>query len=363
MLVDDSAVVRGLVSRWIDTEPDLALAGSCVDGQQALDRVAAINPDVIVLDIEMPRLDGLTALPELRKRAPKAKIVMASTLTRRGADVTLRALSAGAADYLAKPDGARLASARDFREDLLAKVRALGGNTDPRGIRPTGFTASRQAAKLGAPAPAIIPTTGPVKLRPARRVKPKAIVIGSSTGGPQALRVIAAALGPASGVPVLVVQHMPKTFTSVLAEHLDRAGPLSCVEAEDGMPIKPGRIHVARGDKHMLVCNRGGGLKLKLSDDPPENYCRPAVDPLFRSACEAYGGDLLALVLTGMGADGAAGSVTIADAGGLVLAQDEASSVVWGMPGAVARIGSASALVPLDKFGEKIQRIMRGNGL
>lgn len=334
LVCDDSLAVRGALCRLVGSDPALALAGRAADGAEAVRQVALLKPDVLVLDIEMPVLDGLAALPELLRRHPALRVLMVSTLTTRGAEITLRALCAGAADYIAKPGSATdLAAAGGFRDEFLAKLRALGG---------------RRAAAPGAP---------PMPLRPAPPAParpPRVLAIGSSTGGPQALLSLFGALPKDFPLPVVLTQHMPKTFTVILAEHITRLGGLVCREAVDGAPLRPGQALLAPGDRHLLVEPAGDGLAARLSDSPPENFCRPAVDPMLRSLAAATRGRTLAVILTGMGHDGLAGSRVLVEAGGQVLAQDEASSVVWGMPGAVAKAGLAHAVLPIGAIAAKL---------
>ncbi|MGI9381691.1 MAG: protein-glutamate methylesterase/protein-glutamine glutaminase [Methyloligellaceae bacterium] len=362
-VVDDSAVVRGLVTRWIDEEPSLATVGRYANGQLALDGIGASQPDVIVLDIEMPVMDGMTALPLLLKQRPGVKIIMASTLTRRNAEISLKALALGAIDYIPKPENNRgVTTSSDFRVQLLRKIKAVGPKR--------GVASARAATPVGAPSrsgtSAAMPASGQAaaspSLRPISSVSPKILVIGSSTGGPQALQNMFECVGPAlKSVPVLVTQHMPATFTTILAEHIGRSSGLVSKEGEDGEPLQPGTVYVAPGGFHMAVKKTATGAAIHVYDGPDVNFCKPAVDPLFASVAPIYGRAALAVVLTGMGSDGAAGSTQIADAGGTVIAQDEATSVVWGMPGAAAAAGACAAILPLDNVGEKVVALMRGS--
>ncbi|HYD98410.1 MAG TPA: chemotaxis response regulator protein-glutamate methylesterase [Alphaproteobacteria bacterium] len=374
MVVDDSAIIRGLLTRTLESDPLIRVVASVGDGQMALNTVARQPVDVIVLDIEMPVMDGLTALPKLAAAAPHAKIVMASTLTAKNADISLRAMANGAADYVTKPSSTReLGGAELFKRELVEKVKALGtrarqGNPNatapaplraaPGGAAPAGAPASG----AGTPAPTILNTLrargepAQIRLQPAKTDKPDIIAIGSSTGGPQALFEV---LGHLAGVPqpILITQHMPPTFTTILAEHITRQCRLTCAEGVDGEPIVGGRAYVAPGDFHMTVVQKGGVNCIALSKDPPENFCRPAVDPMMRSIVRAYGRRILAIILTGMGQDGMKGCDGVVAAGGQVLAQDEASSVVWGMPGAVAMAGLCSAVLPLKELGPHIRKL------
>ncbi|MEM6914854.1 MAG: chemotaxis-specific protein-glutamate methyltransferase CheB [Pseudomonadota bacterium] len=321
MVVDDSVVARGLMSRWLDADPQLAVIETSRTGKVAVENVSRAEPDVIVLDIEMPDMDGLTALPLLLKARPGVQVVMASTLTRRNAEISLKALSLGAADYLPKPESnSGVSTSTEFRRELLEKVKALGviGRRSARrgtpaakansGLRPVPVAnaATDQSAAPG----------GSSAVSPARRwssAAPRIVAIGSSTGGPQALAKVVAALGPvATRVPVVITQHMPPTFTSILAENLGRAAGIPSAEGKDGEELKPGQIYVAPGGKHMLVHNDGGSPRIALNDGPPVNFCKPAVDPMFECLAKIYGPACLAAVLTGMGNDGGKGALAIA---------------------------------------------------
>ncbi len=366
MVVDDSVVVRGLLSRWIDENKDLALVASHRNGRAAVDDIERSKPDVVVLDIEMPEMDGLTALPLLLKKKRDLVVIMASTLTRRNAEVSLKALSLGAQDYIPKPEtNSGVTTSVDFRRELIEKVIALGRRTRGRGASPTARVSSTAPAARTAFAPrkaAAAPApVGKFKLRPYSSVKPRILAIGSSTGGPQALTALFGVIGKAVGdVPVVVTQHMPPTFTVILAEHLMKAAGRPAAEGKDGEPLIAGRIYVAPGGKHMVIEKSGAGAVIRLKDGPPVNFCKPAVDPLFDSVASAYGSSTLATVLTGMGSDGAKGAGVIAAAGGSVIAQDEETSVVWGMPGATANSGVCSDVLPLTEIGPKIARILQG---
>ena len=342
MLVDDSAVIRGLLSRMIDPESDMEVAHSVQDGQRAVDTLKK-NPDidVILLDIEMPVMDGLTALPKLIQVKKDVKIVMASTLTLENAEISMKALKLGAVDYVPKPTSTReIGGASDFKQQLLDKVRGVMGQV---------------AAPAGAPAQAGAQRKplydGPVKLRDAAAImqKPEVIAIGSSTGGPQALFEVLKGLRGDVRQPIVLTQHMPPKFTTILAQHIQQSSGRQCAEGRDGEPLAPGKIYLAPGDFHMTIEARGTSKVIRLNQNPPENFCRPAVDPMFRSIAAAYGNRVLAVILTGMGSDGCKGSEDIVNAGGTLIAQDEATSVVWGMPGAVATAGLCTAVLPLKK--------------
>lgn len=361
MVVDDAVVVRGLVSRWINEEPGLELAASLRTGREAVDQLERVNPDVVVLDIEMPDLDGISALPLLLEKRRDLVVIMASTLTRRNAEISFRALSLGAADYIPKPETNReVTTSATFRRDLLAKIHTLGQRRLARArsapARPTSI------ARESALARPLVAAAAPFKLRSFSPGIPKVLLIGSSTGGPQALTALVAKLGAvAARYPVLITQHMPATFTTILAEHIARASGRPAHEAIDGEPVEAGIIYLAPGGRHMRVVRRNNVASIALDDGPLVNFCRPAVDPLFSTAAQVWGNAVLAVILTGMGSDGALGAADIVAAGGNVIAQDEATSVVWGMPGAAAAAGVCAAVLPLDQIAPKIIRVFAGD--
>jgi two-component system chemotaxis response regulator CheB len=337
MVCDDSAVIRGVVTRMLEAEDGVQVVARVANGQQALDELKRTPVDVVVLDIEMPVMDGMTALPLLLRADSGLKIIMASTLTTRGADIALRALRLGAADYVPKPSA--VTGDEGFRRELVEKVKGLG-RMRRRTNQPT-----REPATL--------------RLRPASIVPARLLAVGSSTGGPQALFALVQGLGKGLNVPVVMTQHMPPSFTPILAEHISKLGGLPCAEARDGEGLSAGRIYLAPGDRHLQVEASGGGLRARLTSDPPENFCRPSVDPMLRSAAAACDGRVLVAMLTGMGSDGLAGTRRVIDAGGTVVAQDEATSVVWGMPGAVAQAGLCHAVLPLPRIAPKLLEMLR----
>lgn len=367
MVVDDSAVIRGLISRWLEAEPDLTVAASVRTGLDAVHQIVRVSPDVVVLDIEMPDMDGISALPLLLEKKRDLIIIMASTLTRRNAEISFKALALGASDYIPKPESTREITAADvFKRDLIEKIRHLGAR-----LRRPAVVPSPSLAPVAQPARAVLPRTSagtmpPVAhpklmIRPFSSVAPRVLVIGSSTGGPQALMTLVAHIGPViDRFPVLITQHMPPTFTTILAEHLARTSGRPAHEAIDGEIIKPGRIYLAPGGMHMRVARSGASAVIALDDGPQINFCKPAVDPLFSSAVDIWQSGTMAVVLTGMGADGAGGGKAIVAAGGSVIAQDEATSVVWGMPGAVANAGICAAVLPLDQIAPKLVRLFSG---
>lgn len=338
MVVDDSAIVRGLIVQTLERDPALRVVARAANGEAALIELARTPVDVVVLDIEMPVMDGLTALPLILKLQPEARVVMASTLTRRNARISLQALQAGAADYVPKPETGGLVGADEFARELIAKVKALGGRGAVPSPTITAVAAPVRTASLSPP------------------VRPQVVAIGGSTGAPPALMTLFQALKGELEQAVLLTQHMPPTFTAMLAEQLERAGGRPAAEARDGEPVLPGRVYVAPGGWHMTVGRSGQVPVIRLNQEPPEHFCRPSVDPMLRSAAAVYGPGLLAVILTGMGADGAEGCRSVAEAGGRFVVQDEATSVVWGMPGAAARTGLAEAVLPLNQIAPWVRR-------
>jgi two-component system chemotaxis response regulator CheB len=308
----------------------------------------------VVLDIEMPVMDGLTAPPRLLAVRPQVKVIIASTLTVENATISLKALAAGAADYIAKPTTAELGSAVNFQRELIEKVKALAASA--RSAEPAGAGRPSAAGGTARPARAASPAR-PIALRSPSSAPPLVLAIGSSTGGPPALFSLLEALKTGFALPVLIAQHMPATFTRILAEHLAKVSGRPASEAQDGQLVVSGRVYVAPGDFHMEVVRGADGVAIRLSKEPPENFCRPAVDPLFRSVAAAYGRNALGCILTGMGHDGCAGGRAITAAGGTIVAQDEATSVVWGMPGAAAAAGICSAVLPLGALAPHIRKL------
>lgn len=325
LIVDDSSAVRGLWRKFLAGEPDFEVSGAVSNGKLALGFLDKTSVDVVLLDLEMPELDGMSALPAILKQHPGIKVIVVSALTARGSVAAVQALVAGASDYMTKS----------------------GTQSVPRGLEETG---RELIAKIRAVAPPRRPQpTNPVRVTAASpRQRPEVVVIGSSTGGPCVLASTLAGLPSAPKVPILIVQHMPAFFITVLAERLRSDTGLNCVEAQDGQPLAPGTVYLAPGDYHMVVARESGVAVIRLNQNPPENFCRPAVDPMFRSAAAVFGAKVCAFVLTGMGEDGLTGAAEIARAGGEVIVQDEASSVVWGMPGAVARAGLAQKILGPD---------------
>lgn len=365
MIVDDSAIIRALLNRILKTDAHIKVCGSAPNGQAAIDTVGALAPDVVILDIEMPVKDGITALPEILKAKPGVKVVICSTLSDRGAAISMKALALGATECLLKPSSPKdIQESGGFHDGLLRLVRHIGsaavrasGPVAPQGARPTA--AAGQGARAGAGAGIKKDGAFTLRPRPIRTAAPKILAIGSSTGGPNALDALLKELRGLP-VPIVITQHMPPTFTRILAEHLGTSTRMSVAEGAQGAVLEPGTVTIAPGGKHMLFQRLGDRTTIALDDGPPENFCKPAVDPMLRSLKELYGPDVLTVILTGMGEDGAKGAKILADAGGAVLAQDEETSVVWGMPGATAHIGAACAVEPLPSLAQTIRGFFGG---
>jgi two-component system chemotaxis response regulator CheB len=364
MVVDDSVVIRGLISRWIASEPDMVVAASLRTGLDAVNQIERVNPDVAVLDIEMPELDGISALPQLLAKKRNLIIIMASTLTRRNAEISFKALSLGASDYIPKPESTREpAAAETFHHDLIQKIRSLGAKVRRTVSSSPPLAPALDRLREASHRTALAPVAHPQLLRRGFSAQaPRVLLVGSSTGGPQALMTLVTGLGPViDRFPVLITQHMPPTFTTILAEHLARSSQRPANEAVDGEIVKAGRIYLAPGGRHMRVVRHGTDVAIALDDGAPVNFCKPAVDPLFTSAIDVWQAGVLAVVLTGMGSDGMRGGKEIVAAGGSVIAQDEASSVVWGMPGAAANAGICAAVLPLNQIAPKLIRLFSGD--
>jgi two-component system, chemotaxis family, protein-glutamate methylesterase/glutaminase len=354
LVVDDSVVVRRLIVDALGEAADIKVAGTAANGLLAQAKIDQLKPDVVTMDIEMPQMDGITAVKELRKRHPHLPVIMFSTLSDAGASATLEALAAGATDYVTKPSnvGSIAESIAAVREQLVPRLRNLagrsrGGTRTAGPVRPT--PATHRPATAGIPA-RVTPARPSEPPRPGPRKRVDVLAIGSSTGGPDALARVLASLPTDLAVPILVTQHMPPVFTRMFAERLNGSTPLHVVEAAVGMELTPGTVYIAPGDRHLLLHRRGTATVTQLSNAPPENSCRPAVDVMFRSVATVFGPAACAAVLTGMGQDGRNGAKALRDAGAEVLAQDEATSVVWGMPGAVVTAGLVSEILPLDKI-------------
>ena len=340
LVVDDSVVIRRLVTTVLDEDPDITVVGTAASGRIAINKLAQVAPDCVTLDMEMPDLDGLGTLRELRRTHPRLPVIMFSTLTERGAGATLDALALGANDYVCKPAnvGSVPEAIASVRSQLVPKIKAL---CPP---------APGSAPAIARRAPSLpLPTSGGT---PTGRID--VLTIGSSTGGPDALTAVLPQLPASYPVPVVIVQHMPPVFTRMFAQRLDSKCALSVKEAEHGDLVVPGRVLIAPGDKHLELKRVGTSVVAQLTSAPPEHFCRPAVDVLFRSVAQVYGGAALAVVLTGMGSDGARGAEVLRRAGAEVVAQDQPSSVVWGMPGAVVGAGLAHRVLPLDRVAADV---------
>jgi two-component system chemotaxis response regulator CheB len=346
LVVDDSVVIRRLVTNVLEEDPDIAVVGTAASGRIALTKLSQVAPDCVTMDIEMPDLDGLGALRELRKTHPRLPVIMFSTLTERGAGATLDALALGANDYVTKPAnvGSVPEAMASVREQLIPRIKAL--------CPPVG----------GRTAPAAVPAVTARRIQPGTpTARVDVLAIGASTGGPDALSALLPQLPASLPVPVVIVQHMPPLFTRMFAQRLDGKCALTVREAEDGDVLRPGLVLIAPGGLHLQLQRGARDVVVRLSEGPPENFCRPAVDVMFRSVAAAYGQHVLGLVLTGMGSDGARGAEVLRAAGGEVVVQDEATSVVWGMPGAVSAAGLAHRTLPLgDVCADVLRTVTRG---
>lgn len=362
MIVDDSAVVRGMLGRWIDEDPEFDLVGVAVNGVQAIKIAAKAQPDLMVLDVDMPELSGIDALPGLLQACHGVQIVLASTLTAQVGRIALHALDLGAADIVAKPASLRSGGNEKFRQDLLTTLHRLG---EASALRKSDRTAKSKSI----PAPAIQTTRAPA-LKPlaSRLAKPSSrpspvriLAIAASTGGPPALKQFLKGLGPDWPTPILITQHMPANFTGILADQLTKACHMPVREGVHGAALVAGEAILAPGDWHMSVDTKDGKSVIQLDQGPEVNFCRPAADPMLASIAKHYGSGALVVVLTGMGKDGLAGAKAITEAGGQVFAQDEASSVVWGMPGAVVGAGLASEVGKIDVLANLALQSLRSN--
>lgn len=371
LIVDDSAVMRKIIASALQKEPSIEIAGFAANGLQAIEAIKTCNPDVMTLDIEMPEMDGLTALREIRKDNKYLPIIMFSSLTHKGAQAAVMALTAGASDYVGKPANATGGIDDAFKvleTELIPKIIGLAKRVKSRRDR------ERQATSIQKPAASVATSKPILSSEPLTTTKPasflaskvnkatsgvlakpaEAVCIGVSTGGPEALMQVFSAFHAPINVPIFIVQHMPADFTALLAARLSATSVITVKEAEDGEIVEPGIAYIAPGGFHMTVSRPGIKTVIHLNTDPPENSCRPAVDVLFRSAAEVYGNSLVAVMLTGMGYDGLKGSQVIKEKGGQVIAQDEATSVIWGMPGAVVQAGLADSVLPIDKITDEI---------
>ena len=348
LIVDDSVVIRRLIANAVDADPQLELAGVAMDGQMALEKVRLLKPDVITMDIEMPRMNGIDAVKAIRKENSQARIIMFSSLTERGAAITLEALSTGADDSVLKiaGEGNLEASQKRLREELLPRIKQFFHF-------PSASMEAAPPAAVKAPVTRWAASQGPA---------PQVVGIGISTGGPKALEALLPAIPKGYPLPILIVQHMPPLFTRMLAERLNTLCALDVREASAGDAIEPGRILIAPGNFHMRVAGGAAKPRVVLDQAPPVNSCRPAVDVLFQSLAETYGGAVAAAILTGMGNDGMAGAAALKKKGAYIIAQDEPTSVVWGMPGAVVQAGLANAVLPLCEISGALNQVLRWRG-
>ena len=367
MIVDDSAIIRGLLQRELSKDASIEVISSSFNGLQAIDLVKAlkVKPDIILLDIEMPEMDGLTALPKLLENSPSSRVIMVSTITKRNAEVSLRALELGAADYIAKPESKKdVDETNSFYKELIAKITAIAKSRSRIiSSSPSSSVSSTFAIKPNELKPVI---TAPVENKPKSdkvnftvkypNYPIKALAIGSSTGGPQALATIFKSLKDSKlpDMPIFITQHMPATFTAILAQHISQITGRVCIEGKDGDMVEHNKIYIAPGDYHMTPDKRNEQIIIKTNQNPPVNFCRPSVDPMLQALVNIYGRNILTVILTGMGSDGLGGSKAVVDAGGTVIAQDENSSVVWGMPRAVAENNLCSAVLPLNDIAPYI---------
>ena len=354
LVVDDSVVVRKVLCEALTADSTIEVAGTAADGSIALSKIPILKPDLITLDIEMPGMSGLETLAEIRKLYPKLPVIMFSTLTERGAAITLDALAAGATDYVAKPSNTGSVEQTRLRiqTELVPKVKGLCLRRNPSAESKAG---TAQQARPESKSSSVT--------RPGRTGVIDIVALGTSTGGPNALAEMLPGIAQPFPVPIVIVQHMPPLFTRLLAERLNKQCAIEIHEGEEGAVLKPGEAWIAPGDYHMTVVRTEGVTKLALQQEAPENSCRPAVDVLFRSVARLYGVSTLAVVLTGMGSDGVKGSQVVKEFGGQVIVQDEASSVVWGMPGQVAGAGLAEGMFPLSGMAKEIDRRVRGGRL
>lgn len=349
MLVDDSAALRGIFKRVIADAADIQVVSSASNGEMAINNLTRQDIEVVILDVEMPVMDGFTALPKLIEIKPDLQIIMASTLTPQNAEISMRALNNGAKDYITKPEPHTHLQDNAFHYDLLQKIRTLG--TLKR--RKTG-----ESLPTSTPSPVSKAHTSKaekVSFRQKSSLPAEIITIGSSTGGPQALTAMLKHFPKNMKQPIVITQHMPPTFTAILAKQIAKDCDVICKEAQDGDELTEGMVYIAPGGFHLTVGKEKGKNIIRLSNTPPENFCKPSVDPMLRSIAETYGPRVLTIILTGMGSDGLKGAQIIAENGGTIIAQDEATSVVWGMPGAVYHAGLCSAVLPLNEIPFKIK--------
>jgi two-component system chemotaxis response regulator CheB len=361
MLVDDSAVVRGFIGRALESDPAIKIVASVANGEQGVNSAGRHHPDVVILDVEMPVMDGLTALPKILEVSPGVRVIMCSTLTVRNAEITMKAFQLGATDCIAKPSNSTEIYAADlFKNDIISRIKALGRRKDPvtRPDRPA--PSSVPSGTFAGGQNAALKQKTPYELRkplPGELFRPPVLAIGSSTGGPQALFKVVGNFKNLD-VPIILTQHMPATFTKILAQHITQHTGVPSFEGENGMKVEKNKLYVAPGGHHMTFIRKGTDIEILLNDGPPENFCKPSVDPMLRSALQIWGAKILTVILTGMGSDGLPGARQVVEGGGRVIAQDQETSVVWGMPGAVATNGLCTAVLPLQDIGPWVRQAM-----
>lgn len=390
IVVDDSAVVRGLITKTLQKNPHIEVVTTAFNGEVGVTYYNKYKPDVVIMDVEMPVMDGITALEKIMADDPTAKVFICSTLSTKNAEITMQALELGAIDCIAKPSASSDLDASTFQTDIIQRILSIGGyrgqnlinameetldlnisNSLPGKIGETG-SGNKNDGVSYAPKPKepLIKDTSKtplpqmnevVTLRPIPDKKPyyKILAIGSSTGGPKALFRVLSDIG-STNLPIVITQHMPPTFTTMLAKHIEDNTNFVAREGAEDMLVEPGKVYIAPGGKHMIFEKDSSGLRIKLDDGPAESFCKPSVDVMFRNLVQIYNGNILAVMLTGMGNDGARSSQLLIDHGGVLIAQDEATSVVWGMPGAVAKAGLCHAVLPLDKIGAKVKQLLQG---
>ncbi|MDR2476203.1 MAG: chemotaxis response regulator protein-glutamate methylesterase [Treponema sp.] len=372
LIVDDSALMRNLIGRMIEDTPGLVVAEKAMNGLFALQKIPRVNPDVIVLDLEMPEMNGIEFLKERKKQGIKIPVVILSSIARRGAEITMEALSLGASDFIQKPSGSESEDIHVVKDTLVGMLLGYGSSyrrtQGKKVLSPTEYQTKTPAAPQGMNIfaglnPGAASSTGPVK-PPSQMRKPgktEIIAIGISTGGPDALRVVFSKLDSDLRVPIVVVQHMPPGFTNEFAKSLDRICPLDVKEAEDGDAIQPGRILIAQGNKHLEVEKKSFNAVVRLSDAPQVSGHRPSADVLFASVAMAYQNHTLGVIMTGMGRDGAQHLGTIYKEGGMTLGQDEASSVVYGMPRVAFELGHVMEQVSLQNMARRMCDVAKTN--
>ncbi len=360
VLVDDSSVIRNALRQIINADPEIEIIDSVANGELAIQIAARKKPDVMLLDVEMPTMNGLTALPKVLEHSPDTKVIMCSSLTAKGADTTIKAMALGAVECLVKPSSAQnTGQDSEFSNNLLTLIKSLGGvetqgKTTAKTIQPaSGSPSVIQKKHHDRPSSITLKRDSEVF-----QGKPEILAIGSSTGGPQALFNVLGKIGTPD-IPIVITQHMPATFTKILADHITQHTGLETHEGTDHMPVEKGKVYVAPGGKHMVFKKTDKGLVINLNDGPQENFCKPSVEPMMRSLIDYHDKKILCVILTGMGSDGLHSARILSEKGGRIIAQDKATSVVWGMPGAVANDGICNKVLPLDDIGPFIKKIIQ----